>query len=59
MTLRACPPFLKEGKVLIYNNLTFSSSSEESLSRFSGKYPRVLGGEGVLFETPSEDHVTG
>ena len=48
------PSFEKEGKVMIYNVLTFSSSSEESLSRFGGKYPRHRrGGGGGLLIHPS------
>jgi len=31
------PSSEKEGKVLIYNNLTFSSSSEEEYSRLAGR----------------------
>jgi hypothetical protein len=41
------PSFKKEGKVMIYNKLTFSSSSEESLPRLSGEYSRLVGREVV------------
>jgi hypothetical protein len=39
------PPAISGRKRLIINNLTFSSSSEESLPRISGEYPDdIIGG---------------
>jgi hypothetical protein len=47
------PLLQKEGKVMIYNNIHFSSSLEESLPRLSGEYPdRKVRGRWCNFNYP-------